>query len=699
MADTTDMTKETARAASRGTHPAGAQDETHFRRMLDALPAAAYTCDRDGLLTYFNARAAELWGREPRLNDPGTRYGGALRIFAGDGTPLSHDNSWMARAIREQREFGGQEIVIGRADGSRVTVLAHASALRDEAGNVIGGVNVLVDIDARKRAQEIQDFLAQASVALAQVADYQSTLERIANLAVPFFADWFGVHVREAGGKVRRIAVRHLNPEREAEVEELYRAYPPTAGKPYGAVEVLLSGKPAFASDFDALLPKIARDERHLGMLRNLGLKSFLCVPLRSRGQILGTLTFATAESKRLYTELHLRAAEDLASRAAIAIENAQLIEALKVADKRKDEFLAMLAHELRNPLAPVRNAVHIMRATTPPSAEAQWAHDVIDRQVQQMSRLVDDLLDVSRIARGKIELRRERLAIATVVSNAIEASRPLIERGRHEFSLVVPPDALYVEADATRLSQIFSNLINNAVKYTDPGGRITVRIERGEGQAIVRVTDTGIGIPPDMLDSIFDMFVQVERAGDHSQGGLGIGLTLVKRLAELQGGNVEARSAGLGQGSEFAVRLPLATERDEASGERTGAYPVAKLDHSKILVVDDNKDAADSLAFLLRANGSDVRIAYDGLEAVGAAIAFEPDIVLLDIGLPKLYGYDAARRIRDARGDDVLLIAITGWGQEEDRRRAYDAGFDHHLTKPVQFDSLLRLIAKGRAS
>jgi PAS domain S-box-containing protein len=689
----TDRTGE--HAVAMGVRTVRAQSETHFRRLLEGLPAAAYTCDREGLLTYVNPRAEQLWGYSPRLNDPNVRYGGAQHIYNSAGEELSHGSSWMARAITEDCEFGGREVVIGRPDGTRVTVLAHASALHDEDGNVIGGINVLIEIDERKRAEEVQTFLANVSVALAHIADYESILERIANLAVPFFADWFGVHVREPGGKVRRLAVRHVTPGRESDVEELYSAYPPSEGRPYGAASVLLSGKPLFASDFEGLLAKIARDERHLAMMRKLGLKSYMCVPMRSRGNILGALTFATAESKREYTDMHFRAAEDLATRAAVAIENAQLLEQLKTADRRKDEFLAMLAHELRNPLAPVRNAVQIMRVNSPGNAETQWAHDVIERQVQQMSRLVDDLLDVSRIARGKIELRRERVAIATAVSNAIEASRPVIERGRHEFSLSVPPDPLYVEADAARLSQIFSNLLTNAAKYTDPGGRIRVQIEREGDTAVVRVCDNGIGIPPAMLANIFDMFVQVERAGDHSQGGLGIGLTLVKRLAEAHGGSVEARSEGLGRGSEFIVRLPLAPERSEPVGAASGSYPIGDLHLKRILVVDDNKDAADSLAVLLRAAGSDVRVAYDGLEAVGAAIAFQPHIVLLDIGLPKLYGYDAARRIREARGKDVLLVAITGWGQEEDRRRAYEAGFDHHLTKPVSFEALLRIIAK----
>ena len=671
------------------------QSETHFRRLLEGLPAAAYTCDRDGLLTYYNPRAQQLWGCAPPLNDPRVRYGGAKHIYAKDGGELSHDNSWMACAIREQREFGGQEVVIGRPDGTRVTVLAHASALRDEAGNVIGGVNVLIDIDERRRAEEVRTFLANVSVALAQIVDHESALERIANLAVPLFADWFAVNVRDPGGRVRRLVVRHLEGGRERDIEELCSQYPPVLEKPYGASRVLATGKPIFASNFEATLQKIARDAKHLALMRKLGLKSYLCVPMVSRGNILGTLSFATAESKREYTETHFRAAEDVASRAAVAIENAQLLGALKEADKRKDEFLAMLAHELRNPLAPVRNAVQILRRLSPSSDESQWAHDVIERQVQQMTRLVDDLLDVSRIASGKIELRRERFALATAVANAVEAARPAIERGRHELSLVSPPEPLYVVADAARLSQIFSNLLTNAAKYTEAGGRIRVQVEREDGHGAVHVLDTGIGIPAPMLGAIFDVFVQVERGGEHSQGGMGIGLTLVKRLAEMHGGSVEARSDGLGAGSEFIVRLPLAPEIAEPVGATTGPYSAAILANRRILVVDDNKDAADSLALLLRSNQSEVRVAYDGLEAVDAAVAFQPDVVLLDIGLPKLYGYDVARRIRAARGAQVLLVAITGWGQEEDRRRAYEAGFDHHLTKPVKFEALIKLIAK----
>jgi len=381
--------------------------------------------------------------------------------------------------------------------------------------------------------------------------------------------------------------------------------------------------------------------------------------------------------------------------------ERASLLAALKESDRRKDEFLAILAHELRNPLAPIRNAVQILRAKGPPAPEMQWAADVIDRQVHQMSRLVDDLLDVSRITRGKIQLQKERVELAAVVNSAVEASRPLIDKGRHEFTVTMPSQPVHVEADLTRLSQVFLNLLNNAAKYTERGGRIGLTVEREGDQVLVRVKDTGIGIPTEMLPRIFDMFTQVDRSLERAEGGLGIGLTLVERLVERHGGTVEAHSEGPGKGSEFVVRLPIAVEGE---GPRRHAPNVDTEDPTaesgrRILVVDDNRDSADSLGMLLRTLGSEVRTAHDGLEAVATAAAFQPDVVLLDIGLPKLNGYEVARRIRDLRGQGVVLIAVTGWGQAEDRRLSREAGFDHHLTKPINLGALRTLLTAARSS
>jgi two-component system, chemotaxis family, CheB/CheR fusion protein len=367
----------------------------------------------------------------------------------------------------------------------------------------------------------------------------------------------------------------------------------------------------------------------------------------------------------------------------------------LKEAARRKDEFLAMLAHELRNPLAPIRNAVEILRESTP-VPQHQWATEVLERQVHQLTRLVDDLLDVSRITRGKIDLRKQRVELAAVVESAVEASQPLIDKWGHQLAVTLPPEPVYLKADPTRLAQVFLNLLNNAAKFTSPGGQIWLTAEREGESVVVQVKDTGIGIRREMLSQVFELFTQAESSLARSQGGLGIGLTLVQRLVEMHGGTVEARSAGPGQGSEFIVRLPVAepAEDGERQGDPGAGERAPEPAGMRILVVDDYRDAADSLAVLLRMMGHAVHTAYDGLEALEMAAAWPPEVVLLDIGLPKLNGYEVAERLRAEHGGDLALIALTGWGQPEDRRRAHEAGFDHHLTKPVELDALRQLLA-----
>jgi PAS domain S-box-containing protein len=404
------------------------------------------------------------------------------------------------------------------------------------------------------------------------------------------------------------------------------------------------------------------------------------------QGKIIGVVLIFRDVSERRQAEARFRQLAD---------ENARLVATLKESDRRKDEFLAMLAHELRNPLAPIRNGVQIFRAKAPPVKELQWATEVIDRQVNQMTRLVDDLLDLSRITLGKIELRKERVDLAAIVNSAVEASRSLIEKSGHELTVTISPQPIQLEADFTRLSQVLMNLLNNAAKYMDQAGHVWVTAEREDDGVLIRVKDTGIGIPTEMLPCIFDMFTQVDRSLERSKGGLGLGLTLVQRLVEMHGGTVEAHSEGAGLGSEFVVRLP-ATGADEDQGPAAGAAAeVAAPAALRILVVDDNQDAAESLGMLLGLKGNEVRTAHDGLEAVEAAAAFQPDVVLLDIGLPKLNGYEAARQIREQPGcTGVVLIALTGWGQDEDRRRSREAGFDHHMTKPVELADLQKLLA-----
>ena len=370
-------------------------------------------------------------------------------------------------------------------------------------------------------------------------------------------------------------------------------------------------------------------------------------------------------------------------------------VHEVKEADRRKDEFLAMLAHELRNPLAPIRNALNVLRLKGGSEGAVQSASEMVERQVELMVRLVDDLLDASRISRGKIELRRERTELAQVVNHAVEATRLLAQEMEHDLTITLPSRPLYLNADPDRMMQVVANLLSNACKYTARGGRIRLTVEQEGKHAVLRVQDNGVGIAPDQLGRIFDMFMQVDTSLERSVSGLGIGLTLVKNLVELHGGSVEARSDGPGQGSEFILRLPLMLEPPKALPLGRPAAEAAPVSPRRILIVDDNRDAAESLATLLSLTGNQTRTAFDGLEAVEAANAFQPDLVLLDIGLPKLNGYEACRRIREqAWSNGIMLVALTGWGQEEDRSRASDAGFDGYMVKPVAYAALKKLLA-----
>jgi PAS domain S-box-containing protein len=370
----------------------------------------------------------------------------------------------------------------------------------------------------------------------------------------------------------------------------------------------------------------------------------------------------------------------------------------LAESDRRKDEFLAMLAHELRNPLAPIRNALHYIQLKGSPTPDLQSARDIIDRQARQLVRLVDDLLDVSRISRGKIDLQKQRANLTMIVESAVESSRPLVDANGHRLSVRLPDDAIEIDADITRLSQVLQNLLNNAAKYTPPGGKIELDAEREDGQVRIRVKDNGVGIPADMLTRVFEMFTQVDRRIERSSGGLGIGLTLVRRLVELHGGRVEAFSEGPGRGSEFVVHLPIATAAvaRHAVAEEPLPEPSRSL---RVLIVDDNTDGANSLAAMLQALGNQVRVEYDGPAGVRAASAWQPEVALLDIGLPGMSGYEVARTLRANESTrDTVLIAVTGWGQLEDRRRSREAGFDRHLVKPADPLELRALLASVTA-
>jgi signal transduction histidine kinase/CheY-like chemotaxis protein len=456
--------------------------------------------------------------------------------------------------------------------------------------------------------------------------------------------------------------------------------------------------------------PRYGRMGPHHGMPPgHLPVRSYLAAAVKSRsGEVLGGLFFGHPEPDR-FSERTEQLILGVAAQASIAIDNARLYQAAKAqianrdrtaeslrdTDRRKDEFLATLAHELRNPLAPIRQATMISQAEGATPEQKAWSHEVITRQVQHMSVLLDDLLDISRITRGTLELRRKRVDLGEIVSMAVETARPAIDAKRHQLALELPHSPVHVDGDPLRLSQVLSNLLTNAAKYTDPEGRIRLTAEVIGGDLVVRVIDNGIGIGAEALPRLFEMFSQVKSPHDRSDGGLGIGLALSRGLVELHGGRLSARSDGLGHGSEFAMHLPAAPRgTGDAAPEPTPAAERSRT--RRVLVADDNEDAGESLAMLLRLDGHEVEVANNGTDAVALFDRSQPDVAVLDIGMPGLSGYEVAKRIRERpAGKDALLIAVTGWGQDADKEKARAAGFDHHFTKPVEPDALSALLAR----
>jgi PAS domain S-box-containing protein len=532
-------------------------------------------------------------------------------------------------------------------DGRRLNISLTISPIRDAAGRVIGASKVARDVTERRQSEEALQASEQRFRTLAAHAPVGIFLtDRAGNCSFvnKCWCDMAGLSPEEARGQGWG---RALHPDDRERVLREWNA----------AVE----GGQMFASEYRFRTPQ--------GKVTWLnGIAVGLHGEAGQVSEYIGTLSDIT--------------------------ERREAVEALKEADRRKDEFLALLAHELRNPLAPLRNGLEIMRMASSNENVVAKSRDMMDRQLSHMVRLIDDLLDISRISRNKMELRRSRVLLADVVSSAVEVARPSIEAAGHELTVSLPPEPIHLDADLTRLAQVFGNLLNNSAKYTERGGHVWLTAAREGGQVAVAVRDTGIGIPAYALPNIFDMFSQVDRSIERSTGGLGIGLALVKGLVEMHGGTVDAASPGQGQGSTFTVRLPVLMDRAEPSEAPAEANPDSPGAKRRILVVDDNQDSAISMAMMLQLLGDEVRTAQDGIEAVKLAEQFRPQVVLMDIGMPRLNGYEATRRIRERPwGSDMTIIALTGWGQEMDRAKSKEAGCDGHLVKPLNLPDLEKLL------
>jgi PAS domain S-box-containing protein len=604
----------------------------------------------------------------------------------------------------------------------------------NERGAPDGWVAVVIDIDDRKRMEEAirasedqrsaeleaMTRLHALSGRLLACADLRTALDDVLNGAILTTRSDFG-NIQLFNPEIKAleiVAQRNF----QKDFLEYFRTVKVDEGS--ACAQAMQSGERIIIED-------VQLDhtyERHRGVAAAAGYRAVQSTPLKSRsGSIIGMLSthfrhrHRVSDRDQRLLDLYARHAADFVERLRSEEALRKQEEALKEADRRKDEFLATLAHELRNPLAPIRNGIELLRRSDGNTGLLEQARSMMGRQLDQMVRLIDDLFDISRISQGKVQVRKEQVELAALIRSAVEAARPLIDAQGHQLTITLPPKPVYLEADPTRLAQVISNLLNNAAKYTPspqslPLGGGEGRVRGGGGQIwlsaevasrvtsarglsdeiVISVRDTGIGIAAEHLPRLFEMFSQVTPALERSHGGLGIGLSLVRALVELHGGKVEAFSEGLGRGSEFIVRLPVANGlAGQAPEQGTNAGTVLIARPCRILVVDDNRDAADSLAMMLRMMGHESRTAYDGLEAVQAAATYRPDVVLLDIGLPKMNGYEAARHIRQQPwGKTMPLMALTGWGQEEDKRRALEAGFDHHLTKPVDTAALEKLLA-----
>ncbi len=551
---------------------------------------------------------------------------------------------------------------------------------------------------ARARAEAAQaaaeettrrsNFLARASHELGASLELEQGMRRLLELVVPQLAD-VGALVIDAEADAPLVFLREENRGRL----ETRKA----------------SGYAEIPEALRAALQRVVREGLPLE-------GETLCYPLRVGDRTLGALALGVEASSPGLLPRDLVTLQELVSRAAIALDNARLYsslqresmrsrqaeESLQDANRRKDEFLAMLSHELRNPLAPIRNAVEVIRRLAPPDPKLTMARDVVDRQVTLLARLVEELLDVSRISQGKIGLKKEPVDLARIVAHSVETARPLIDARGQTLLVSQPAAPVWLSADFARLSQVVANLLNNASKYTGEGGRIELAATADEGEATIVVRDNGAGIEPQLLPKVFDLFVQGDRSLDRGQGGLGIGLTLVKRLVELHQGRVEVSSEGPGRGSTFSVTLPCISAVE--TPQQRAAHPVSsprdprEVYGRRVLVVDDNIDAAESTAAFLRLEGHEVKAVHEGLQALASLKVFDPHVVVLDIGLPGLDGYAVARQLR-ARGDTshVLLVALTGYGQKEDRQRAADAGFDYHFVKPADPRDIQAAIERGR--
>ena len=677
---------------------------SHFAAVIEYSDDAIITKTLNGVISSWNPGAQRLFGYTAA-----EAIGKPVTMLIPDNH-LDEEPGILARLRRGER-IDHYETIRRRKDGELINVSLTVSPIKDGTGRIIGASKIARDITRQKRSEElireqahVLALLDTTGKTIASQLDLQNVLQTVTDTATQL-----------TGAKFGAFFYNIISDQGEAFLLYTLSGAPREAFEKFGLPRNTAIFNPTFTGKGVVRSPDITKDPRygkmapHHGMPKgHLPVRSYLAVPVISRsGDVMGGLFFGHPDPDR-FTERAEQLVVGVAAQATVAMDNARLYEAaqreiasreraeaaLRETDQRKDEFLATLAHELRNPLAPIRQATIISMSPGASDEQKQWSHEVITRQVRHMSLLLDDLLDISRITRGMLELRTEMADLAEVVEAAIETSRPVIDAKLHSLQLDLPAEPTQFAADPLRLAQVVSNLLTNAAKYTDPRGTIQVRASADDHNVEISVTDSGVGLTQDALSAVFTMFSQVRSTQDRSEGGLGIGLALSKGVVELHGGTIEAHSAGPGKGSEFIVRLPRRTVAGSLPATTTTAP--AQTRKRRVLIADDNRDAADSISMLLQMAGHEVTVAYDGQQALENIETLRPEVALLDIGMPGLDGFEVARRVRlDIRIRNTLLIAVTGWGQASDKARALAAGFDLHFTKPVEPATLIDLLGK----
>jgi signal transduction histidine kinase/response regulator RpfG family c-di-GMP phosphodiesterase len=661
--------------------------------LLRVVPAAIFFAHDPACARITGNRVAYEWLHASGDNVSANAASESARDFREyrDGRPVPAHELPMQRAAATRVPVMDEELELRFTDGTTRHLLGNAVPLLDESGAARGAVAAFVDVGrlkaaeaASRRQAESLRLLAEAAAVVLQMQDADAMAESLfhhigAHLSLDTYLSF------AACDDGRRLRLKSSFGVPDANLPEV-------AELDFG---VAVCGRVAQSGTMIVVNHVQHSDDAAAAWVRGIGLTAYVSFPLIADGRLIGTLSFGS----RSRPEFDSEALDFLATvchYVTLGAERVRLIGRLRQDDRRKDEFLATLAHELRNPLAPIRQAAAIARAPGAAPGQVRWSHEVIERQTRHMALLLDDLLDISRVTRGRLALKPSQLLVTEVVQAAVETARPEIDAHGHTLEVLLPDASLAVHGDAIRLAQVLSNLLTNAAKYTPPGGRIRVTA-RQEAQTIeIVVADTGIGLAPDQLERVFEMFTQGSAPAELQQGGLGIGLALARGLANLHGGSLEARSAGIGHGSQFVVRLPAMAGSDALDAPPVRS-PGAPASAKRVLVVDDNVDAAESLSVLLRLHGHETATAHDGAAALDKAARWKPEVVLLDLGMPGMDGCEVARRLRAGEaGRHLTLVAVTGWGQAEDRQRTKAAGFDEHLTKPVDLERIARIVAVG---